>query len=84
MPGFLHDMPTILRIGIIRVILMAQTVIYAKGGSLVKKIFVQKIQQLSRVVAPLTLALAIVTANSTCWWFTYQPNVPEGMKRYIK
>ena len=41
-------------------------------------------RRLSSIAAPLALALAVVTANSTCWWFTYQPDVPDTMKKYVK
>lgn len=34
------------------------------------------------VVAPLALALAVFTANSTCLFFSYQPDEPEGLQRY--
>lgn len=36
----------------------------------------------TEVVAPLALALAVMTANSTCFFFTYQPEVPESLKKY--
>lgn len=32
--------------------------------------------------APLVLALAILTANSACYYFTYQPEVPRSLDRY--
>lgn len=34
------------------------------------------------VVAPMALALAVFTANSTCLFFSYQPDEPEGLQRY--
>lgn len=33
------------------------------------------------VVAPLALALAVMTANATCYFFTYQPEVPKSLKK---
>lgn len=41
----------------------------------VKSTFVQ----LSAVVAPLALALAVLTANSTCFFLSYQPDEPDNM-----
>ena len=32
--------------------------------------------------APLALALAILTANSACYYFSYQPDVPRSLDRY--
>jgi cyclic lactone autoinducer peptide len=40
------------------------------------------LNKVSRIVAPLTLALAIITANSTCYFFSYQPDVPQCLKKY--
>ena len=40
--------------------------------------------KLSGIVAPLALALAVSTANSTCWYYTYQPKAPEVLSRYSK
>lgn len=40
--------------------------------------------KLSSVVAPLALALAVSTANSTCWYYTYQPKAPAGLSKYSK
>lgn len=34
----------------------------------------------SRMLAPLAMALAVVTVNSTCFFYTYQPEVPEKLK----
>ena len=32
------------------------------------------------MLAPLAMALAVVTVNSTCFFYTYQPEVPEKLK----
>lgn len=40
------------------------------------------ISKTSRLVAPFALALAIMTANSTCYFFSYQPDVPKGLDKY--
>lgn len=37
--------------------------------------------QLSAVVAPLALALAVLTANSTCFFLSYQPDEPANMRQ---
>ncbi len=34
------------------------------------------------VVAPMALALAVMTANSAYFFFSYQPDKPEGLQRY--
>ena len=36
------------------------------------------------VIAPLALALAIMTANSTCFVFTHQPTPPSCLAKYRK
>lgn len=33
------------------------------------------------MVASLAMELAILTANSTCCWWSYQPKTPEGLKK---
>lgn len=40
------------------------------------------INKTSKFAAPLALALAIMTANSTCYFFTYQPDVPKSLDKY--
>lgn len=40
--------------------------------------------RLVSAAAPLSLALAILTSNSTCYWFTHQPDVPASLARYKK
>lgn len=35
-----------------------------------------------KMIAPLVLALAVSTANTTCLIFTYQPKEPENLKKY--
>ena len=39
------------------------------------------ITKASEIVAPLALALAVMTANSTCFFFTYQPEVPNSLQK---
>lgn len=34
------------------------------------------------VVAPMALALAVFTANSTCFIFSHQPDEPTGIEEY--
>jgi cyclic lactone autoinducer peptide len=38
--------------------------------------------QMSKIVAPLALALAVLTANSTCICFTNQPKEPDSLRKY--
>lgn len=40
------------------------------------------INKTSKFAAPFALALAIMTANSTCYFFTYQPDVPKSLDKY--
>ena len=40
------------------------------------------INEASKFVAPLALSLAIMTANSTCYCFTYQPDMPKSLDKY--
>lgn len=40
------------------------------------------ISKTSKFMAPFALALAIMTANSTCYFFTCQPNVPKSLDKY--
>lgn len=40
------------------------------------------INKTSKFVAPLALTLAIMTANSTCYCFTHQPDVPKSLDKY--
>ena len=40
------------------------------------------ISRTSKFAAPLALALAIITANSTCYFFSYQPDVPKSLDKY--
>lgn len=35
----------------------------------------------SKIMARVTMALAIVTVNSTCFWYSHQPEVPESLKK---
>lgn len=35
-------------------------------------------------IAPMALALAVYTANSTCLFFSYQPKEPAALQRYKK
>lgn len=34
------------------------------------------------MIAPLALALAVASANATCYIFTYQPEEPKSLKSY--
>lgn len=43
------------------------------------KKFAEKIVKLSAKLAPFALVLATVTANSTCFWFSHQPDVPKKL-----
>ena len=38
-------------------------------------------EAVSRFVAPLAMGLAILTANSACFYFTYQPEEPACLKK---
>jgi cyclic lactone autoinducer peptide len=40
------------------------------------------INKSSKIIAPFALALAIMTANSTCFFFSYQPDVPKSLDKY--
>lgn len=44
---------------------------------------IHMLSKMSIIIAPLTYALAIMTSNSTCYFFTYQPPVPSALKRNI-
>lgn len=37
--------------------------------------------KVSKIAAALTMALAIVTVNSTCFFFSHQPDIPEKLKK---
>lgn len=43
--------------------------------------FLSKINKMS-VLNLLALAVVISTANTTCYWMAYQPEVPEAAKRF--
>lgn len=49
-----------------------------------KKIINFVLRKCSIVTAPLALALAIMTMNSTCWLFSCQPDVPDSMSKYVR
>lgn len=49
-----------------------------------KKFFNHPLWKCSTIAAPLALALAILTMNSTCWLFSCQPEIPDSMSKYIK
>lgn len=49
-----------------------------------KKIIKQYAYKISGIIAPFALALAILTANSTCFYYTFQPNEPACMNKYRK
>lgn len=40
------------------------------------------LSKMMKFSAPLALALAILSANSACYYFTYQPEVPSSLDRY--
>lgn len=42
------------------------------------------INKASKIVAPFALAMAIMTANSACYFFTCQPDVPKSLDKYRK
>ena len=42
------------------------------------------IQRLFTVTASLALVIATMTANSTCYCFSYQPDVPDGLRKWHK
>lgn len=42
------------------------------------------LMKLCHMLAPLALALAVITVNATCWCFTYQPDVPHELDHFIK
>lgn len=43
---------------------------------------IKTLKKLAGVVAPLALALAVVTANSTCICFSNQPTPPAALNKY--
>lgn len=45
------------------------------------KAFVQKY---GHMLAALALVITTITANSTCTWLTYQPEMPENAKKLRK
>lgn len=47
-----------------------------------KSRFLSIIYKAGKITAPLALALAIMTANSTCYFFSYQPDVPKSLDKY--
>ena len=47
-----------------------------------KKTISKVIGSITKFSAPLALALAIMTENSTCFCFTYQPTPPACLKKY--
>lgn len=47
-----------------------------------KNRFLSIISKAGKITAPLALALAIMTANSTCYFFTHQPDVPRSLDKY--
>lgn len=40
------------------------------------------INRAGEIVAPLAMVMAIMTANSTCYFFTCQPDVPKSLDKY--
>ncbi len=49
-----------------------------------KNVIPNLLTKTAKMIAPLVLALAVSTANTTCLFFTYQPEEPESMKKYHK
>lgn len=49
-----------------------------------KEKFLSIISKAGKFVAPFALALAVMTANSTCFFFTCQPDVPKSLDKYRK
>lgn len=47
-----------------------------------KNKFSHFINKISKYAAPFALALAIMTANSTCFFFTCQPDVPKSLDKF--
>lgn len=47
-----------------------------------KKTLVYLITITSKLIAPLALALAVMSSNATCFFFTYQPDVPKDIEKY--
>ena len=43
---------------------------------------IKTLKKIAGVVAPLALALAVVTANSTCIAFSNQPTPPEALNKH--
>lgn len=41
-------------------------------------------QKVTKYIAPLALALAVITANSTCICFSNQPTPPEQLSKFRK
>lgn len=40
--------------------------------------------KLTQILASLSLVMASKTANSACVWFTYQPKLPDSVKKLRK
>ena len=51
--------------------------IQKKGGWLMKKF----VQRFGGWIAAFALIVTTITANSTCVWASYQPEIPERVKR---
>ena len=47
-----------------------------------KKIASKIIIKTSKYITPLVMALAIMTVNSTCYFFTHQPDIPRSLDKY--
>ncbi len=50
------------------------------GGVILKKLQ----SKFMRVLAFLALGMAVKTANAACVWFTYQPELPEQVRKLRK
>ena len=44
----------------------------------IRKVFIHLLGS----AAPLALALAVLTTNATCHFFSYQPDEPAGIEKY--
>ena len=38
--------------------------------------------RVSQIVASAAMALAVLTVNSTCYFYSYQPDIPQALKKH--
>ena len=38
--------------------------------------------RVSQIVASAAMALAVLTVNSTCYCYSYQPDIPQALKKH--